>query len=273
MNKDLTVYIPTCDANVFVLKYFQYFLNKYWGNQVRVKILGFTPPRFKLNDNFEFISLDSEQKRGAKGWSNYLIDYFKSIKDEFFVLGIDDFMIVREVNLRSLEACCSLIHQDDHVGRVDLQPSLVKGREPRFLSPYKPVNGVEFIKLSQLGPYQNAGAFSIWRREWFLKNIKHNWSPWDWEIKGSILAMNDGFWVVGAEKLWPIKKIELLSSQWPRFINSTGIRHNDLEVMRKMVEPTDGAQIFKDIHEPWFGLNSAHGWLYKNNDPNVIDYD
>ena len=70
-----TLYIPTCDSNSFVLKYFQYFFNKYWGNHINVKILGFNKPNVKFDKNIEFISLGTEQIGGANGWSNYLIDF------------------------------------------------------------------------------------------------------------------------------------------------------------------------------------------------------
>ena len=79
MNK-LNVYISTCDSNQFIIKYFQHFFNKYWSKDINVKILGFTQPNFKLENNFEFISMGKEQVGGAKGWTNYLIDFFSSIK-------------------------------------------------------------------------------------------------------------------------------------------------------------------------------------------------
>ena len=261
--KDLTVYITTCDANIFVTKYFQYFFNKYWGKDFKVKILGFKKPDFKLEDNFEFVSIGKEQVGGAKGWSNYLIDYFSNIEDEFFIFGIDDFIVAREIDRESLNVCRKLMN--DKIGRIDLQPSLQYARDPKDVSPYKVVDGVEFLQLVQSSDknlYQNAGAFSIWNRKWFLKNIKRNWSPWDWEVSGSRLANNDGYLVLGVKNKWPVRKLELLSGRaWPGVLNVTGVRDNDLEIMKELQEDSDTVKEFKKITNGYGYNRIGSNWL------------
>jgi hypothetical protein len=262
--KDLTVYITTCDANIFITKYFQYFFNKYWSKDSKVKILGFNEPDFELSPNFEFVSIGEEQKGGAKGWSNYLIDYFSQIEDEFFIFGIDDFIVSREVDMESLEVCIDLM--DKSIGRIDLQPSLQYARDPKFVTPYKVIDGVKFLQLAQSGGafdlYQNSGAFSIWNRKWFLKNIKRDWSPWDWEIKGSQMANNDGYLVLGVEDRWPVKKLELLSGRaWPGVINTTGIRSNDLEEMKNLRKESDRIKKFENITKGYGYNRVGPKWL------------
>lgn len=255
MNKDLTVYIGTCDSNMFVLKYFQYFFNKYWGKHIKVKILGFNPPDFKLDENIEFISLGTEQVNGAKGWSNYLIDYFNTIDDEFFIFGIDDFMIARPVDEELYQTCKKLLN--DKIGRIDLQP-LQYARDSRFLKPYTTIDGVNFIVMNQSGNgqclYQNAGAFSIWNRKWFLKNIRRDWSPWDWEVTGSQLAENDGYNVIGSVDRWVIRKLELISNAgWPGLINTRGLREVDINEMEKLKNPNDRVTQFQNIMDERWG--------------------
>jgi len=262
--KDLTVYITTCDANIFITKYFQYFFNKYWSKDFKVKILGFNQPDFELAPNFEFVSIGKEQKGGSKGWSNYIIDYFSQIKDEFFIFGIDDFIVSREVDIESLKVCIDLM--DKSIGRIDLQPSLQYARDPKFVSEHKVVDGIKFLKLAQSGGafelYQNSGAFSIWNREWFLKNIQRNWSPWDWEITGSKMANNDGYLVLGVKDRWPVKKLELLSGRaWPGVINTTGIRSIDLTEMKKLQKESDRVKEFKNITERYGYNRIGPNWL------------
>ena len=75
----MRVIIPTCDPHLFVLKGFSYCFNKYWGEDFKVTILGFSKPDFELPDNFEFVSMADEQVGKAKGWSNYVIEYIESI--------------------------------------------------------------------------------------------------------------------------------------------------------------------------------------------------
>jgi len=253
----MNVYIPTCDANIFVIKYFQYFFNKYWDDNTNVKILGFNPPNFKLDKNFEFISLGDKQENGAKGWSNYLIDFFETIDDEFFIFGIDDFMVARPVDRKLLEMCKKEIMTDDSIGRVDLQCSLQYARSRKDVSPHKIVDGVGFLKLKQSGHgrdiYRVGGAFSIWRKSWFLKNMKRDWSPWDWELKGSKLSENDGYEVIGTFNRWAVKKVEMLSGHWGDIMNVRALREEDIQKMKEMVDDKDRVTTFHKIMDDKWG--------------------
>jgi hypothetical protein len=262
MSKQLTVYIPTCDPNIFVLKYFQYFFNKYWDGNMKVKVLGFRNQDFDLYDNFEFISLDSSQKGGASGWSNYMIDYFTSIDDEKFIFGIEDFAVARPVDQLALETCLSSL--DNDVGRVDLQCSLQFARHPLEVNPYGSKNGIELLELKQNGSYRIAGAFSAWNKSWFLKNMMRDWSPWDWEIKGSYLSINDGFKVLGTKDRWAIKKIEMISDKaWPGVINTHGLRSSDVEEMKKMSSRFDRVTEMREVTGEQWGYHEYCGpnWL------------
>ena len=262
---ELNVYIPTCDANMFIVKYFQYFFNKYWGKHMKVKILGFNPPDFELDDNFEFISLGPEQLGGAKGWTNHLLDFFEKIDDEYFVFGLDDFMISRPVDLDLFETCKQLLN--DKIGRIDLQPSLQYARGPEQVEFYTELNNVKFLSLRSphIGStdYHIASAFSIWNRKWFLKNMKRNWSPWDWELIGSSSLM-DGKnepKVIGSVDRWAVKKLEVLSGRWGELINIRGIRNEDLEEIKKLTNPTDRIKNFVPImDEQWYYSVPGGNW-------------
>jgi hypothetical protein len=254
---ELNVYIPTCDANIFVVKYFQYFFNKYWGKHMKVKILGFNPPDFELDENFEFISMGSEQVGGAKGWTNHLLDFFEKIEDEYFVFGLDDFMISRPVDLELFKTCKELL--SDKIGRIDLQPSLQYARRKDQVNFYAEKNGVQFLSLRSPQPggsdYHIASAFSIWNKKWFLKNMKRNWSPWDWELTGSssLQGGDSEPKVIGSVDRWTIKKLEVLSSRWGDLINIRGIRKEDVEEMKKLSKPTDRIKNFIPIMDnQWY---------------------
>lgn len=266
MQEELTLYITTCDPNIFIIKYFQYFFNKYWNSSMKVKILGFNQPDFELNDNFEFVSLGPEQVNGAKGWSNYIIDYFQQINENYFIFGIDDFMIARPVDVEVYETAKHLI--DTKIGRIDLQCSMQYARNPKHTKHYITKNGIQFLQLNQSGYgenlYQNSGAFSIWNKKYFLKNMKRDWSPWDWELKGSKLAEFDGFKVVGSSDRWAIKKLELLSNNgWPNVINTTGLRAFDIAEMEKLRDPKDRVTQFVNVQDKRWGYEQYCGekWL------------
>ena len=248
----MKIYISTYDDNEFFLKYFQYFFNKYWGSHMSVVFLGFKKPDITLDENFTFVSLSNKREGGVNNWSTYLMDYFSSIDDEYFIFGLDDFLIVREVNLELFNSCVEIM--DKTIGRIDLQP-LQHARDKKYLSHYKTHNGFEFIKLSQKGNkgdnlYRASCAFSIWNKEWFLKTLKKNWSPWDWEIQSNDGRHdNDSFDVVATKDQWCIRKTEGLSERWAGKINVKAIREEDKENMRKLMLPTDRITTFFNNNE------------------------
>ena len=172
-------------------------------------------------------------------------------------------MISRPVDIEVFETCLSLL--DEKVGRIDLQPSLQYARDSNFVKPYTEKNGIKFLSLVDSGRgtnlYQNAAAFSIWNREWFLKNIRRDWSPWDWEITGSMsLADGDGYNVIGSVDRWAIRKMEVLSSQWPGIINVRGIRKEDIEEMKKLQSEDDRVKNFIPIMDDEWYYDIPGGW-------------
>jgi len=235
---NLNVYIPTCDSHLFAIEGFAYFFNKYWGDDFNVKVLGFSKPDFNLPSNFEFISLGNQQIGGAKGWSNYLIDFFESIDDEHFIFGIDDFYMARPFDRELYE---TLLKEtvDEKVGRIDLQPSIQHGRNPEDVSVYKEFHDFKILELRQKSVtsfiYRITGQFSIWNRKYFLKNLQRDWSPHDWEIIGGKLAEDDGYKILGSADKWCVKKIELISDkQYPNKLNVLGMREEDKRVVREL---------------------------------------
>ena len=73
---ELNMYIPIRDETSFMIKYYQYLFNKYWGNHVHVYFLGYKPPEFKLDNNIHFISLADKREANPKAWSKPIIEFF-----------------------------------------------------------------------------------------------------------------------------------------------------------------------------------------------------
>ena len=249
----MNIYIATYDANIFIMKYYQYFFNKYWDKDTDVKILGFNPPNFKLEKNFEFISLGDKQINGPQGWSNHLRNFFENIDDEHFIFGLDDYMVAREVNHKILNVCKNEITSNKNVGRVDLQCSLRYARSRADVLPYKVIDGVRFLKLkhdidiySRL-IYKITCAYSIWRRDYFLDYLWKDASPWEFEELGSAAAQNNKREVIGTFDDWAVKQIELLSDKWPNIINIRGLRSDDVKAIKKLQHKKDRIKQFQKV--------------------------
>jgi hypothetical protein len=250
MNKNLKVYIATSDSNIFIIKYFQYFFNKYFSNKYQVKILGFSKPKFKLEKNFKFVSLAPKQIGGVDKWSDYIINYFEDLTEKFFIFGIDDFMIVRPVDFKVLNTS-EILMKKFNLGRVDLQP-VQYAKNTFMFKKFKYCDDIQFKEIKKKfflsKTYLATGAFSIWKRKFFLKSLEKNMSPWKWEIYGTKKLQKEKEKVVCSWNISAIKKIELLSNKsWPGYINTKGIRKEDVNHMKKLVNQNDRIKKFKEI--------------------------
>ena len=196
----MKVYIPTSDPSNHILKIFAYFFNKYWSEDVEVKFLGFKDPQVELPDNFEFISLASEQKGGVQQWSTYLREFFQSIDDEFFIFACDDHLLVRPVDQKLFEEVKWTAINLNNVGRFDLTASIQHAQERKgSVFPYKENRTV--LELAQYSSgkfiYRITGQWSIWNRQYFLRYMQPGWRPADWEIVGGRMAEGDGWKILG----------------------------------------------------------------------------
>tara|TARA_B100000989_G_scaffold298905_1_gene290918 strand:- start:15788 stop:16600 length:813 start_codon:yes stop_codon:yes gene_type:complete len=258
-----TIYIATCDKNNFILKYNIYFFEKYCGKKFKLVILGFRKPNIKFKKNIKFKSLGKRQIGGVKKWSNYLIKFFKKINDNYIIFGLDDFLIVRPVDIKVFEQSINLLNPE--IGRIDLQP-MQYARQKKLFNFYNKKNGIKFYELRKNFLFQNtygiSAAFSIWDRSWFLKYLKKDMTPWEWEIKGSKNVRFDKKKIICSWNRYAFKKVEMLSDNvWPGYLNINGIRKKDIFNLNKLKNKNDRVLKFKRIS----GLKSGYQELAGKN--------
>ena len=81
MTKNLNIYISTSNKYIHLIKPFQYLFNKFWSDKQKVTILGYEEPKFKLEDNFNFISLGKQTT--INDWCSDLSNFLESIDDDY----------------------------------------------------------------------------------------------------------------------------------------------------------------------------------------------
>ena len=79
----VNIYISTSNKYIHLIKPFQYLFNKFWSGKQNVTILGYEEPKFKLEDNFDFISLGKQTT--IDDWCIDLKNFFESIDDDYFI--------------------------------------------------------------------------------------------------------------------------------------------------------------------------------------------
>ena len=191
----MKIYVSTSDNYLSLIKIFQFLFNRYWSTEQEVVVLGYKEPDFKLEKNFSFHSM-GQSRYTPNEWGTDLKKYFESVEDEHFILIFEDNFIVRPVNFNLFSSIKKLLNDD--VGRFCINNTIEKSRGyVGTTSCVGSVGGVDLLECTQTSQYRLSGMPSIWNRKYFLKYLQNEWSPWDWEIKGSELAKNDNYKILG----------------------------------------------------------------------------
>tara|TARA_Y100001970_G_C14246597_1_gene868709 strand:- start:2100 stop:2849 length:750 start_codon:yes stop_codon:yes gene_type:complete len=214
---EIPFYISTNNKHMRCLEVFVEIFNFFLPNQ-KLNILGYDNPDFKLSDNCNFISMG---KQGSVNeWSTDLGKYFMDCKDKYFIYGTEDTFFYKQPNIEFINYLIKLIKENKDVGRINLVDGTESDNCTLENSPHYRVDLLsEFDssswgkwKLYQQNKYSDFAIttqFSIWDRNYFLKYMKPNRTPWEFEGKGSLEAMSDmDYRVLMVDENFPINKKE-----------------------------------------------------------------
>jgi hypothetical protein len=173
-------------------------LNKYWPNQ-DITILGYEKVKELKNlpSNISVVCLGEEKKYG-ESWTNALIPYFRNTSEDYFTLILEDTILMKEINLEHINILENQIrlgsaHKAMIGGGLPLSPTTVavdtKGRNFKIFD-----QGIRY--RASLHP-------SIWRKEYFLKYLKPNMTPWHFELQNDFEAAFDGAIQINADYNFP----------------------------------------------------------------------
>jgi hypothetical protein len=190
--KDLTLYIPTCDSYLFLVKPYTFLFNKFWNRPQKVVYLGYDKPKCDLPDNFDFITIGNDDD--LKNWSSDLINFFNSIDDEHFMVCTDDLFLVDYTNFEVYDKLLKYL-DNPKVGRINVSRDTVNRPHKDFDTS----EGLTIIEAKQSADYRISLSLSIWRRDYFLKNLKPGQTPWQFEGDIGQCGQHDGYHILGTK--------------------------------------------------------------------------
>tara|TARA_R110001599_G_scaffold78258_1_gene212863 strand:+ start:37 stop:735 length:699 start_codon:yes stop_codon:yes gene_type:complete len=190
----MKIYISTSDRYTALIEPFAFLFNKFWSSDQQVVILGYTKPDCKLPENFEFISMGIS-RNDPKEWSTDLRKYFQSIDDEWFIYGTEDMFLVYPVDFNSLNKLKT--YMKPGVGRINITNDVCR-KDCSILED-------NVVELTQTADYRISCIYSIWNREYMLKYLQPEMTPWEFEIDGSIATNNDGYQILGLNSDFPVQ--------------------------------------------------------------------
>jgi len=184
--KNITILISSHSNAYDIWHITSHFLDKYFKGELKI-YLGANG-----EDKKEFCPKDwiYINKGEDKSFSKSLKSYLDEIEDEYFILMLDDFIILEEVNNSLIKKAFDFIMENKGV-YLRLKPN-PKGDKKidKYFSQIDVKNQVPYITSLQM---------TIWRKDFLEKLLEYDFNPWEFEIKAGktkeALEHNDKFFV------------------------------------------------------------------------------
>lgn len=226
------VVVMTSDKYLDALRPYAYLLNKYWKPNPQVVVAGFSKPKFKLPENFTFLSLGRFQDYPFKRWSNAFIKLLHTIEDEAFVLMLEDYWITREVNSEAMRILYDYIMQFKYVMKMDVCGERLYASHADLN--YGTVRYLDLVKSMPGSPYHMSLITGIWRREHLLRHIIPDESPHDVEVIGTTRVSHDQNVIVLGTRQWPLRHTLAFRAADSNSLLLDEIAEHDVDDMKKM---------------------------------------
>ena len=163
-----------------------------------------------LPPELEVTYLNYEGK--TEKWSEYLADYLSQLIDEVIVFSLDDYLINAPIDQRKWERALELIKDKDVVC-----VKLCSNTEEEF---------VEYPITTQ---------YCLWKREFLIEILKQTTTPWDFEMRGSILFKQMKDKKVLLETCLSYYTNSSISSRWMG-IDLKGLNDEDKKEFKKLCD-------------------------------------
>jgi len=174
----LPVVVITSDKYLWAMQPFSYLFNIYWSSLQPVTVGCFQKPLFKLPPNFNIVQIDS-QNYPANRWSDGLIKLLKTVDGEHFVFLLEDYFLIRTVDVAGVSACHEYVRTRPDVLRIDLTADRL------YAGGMFDVEGwghYDIIETPNATPYQMSTQAGIWNKRLFLELLVPNKSAWEVEL-------------------------------------------------------------------------------------------
>jgi len=181
----MRILITTIDQYLHLLVPTATLFNRYWPGQ-DVTILGFDdsnlPP---LPDNFNYVSLGKQSDFG-RYWTSPLIPYIDELEEDYFVVMCGDMLITDHVDAKDVQLL------EDEIKTGNAAKALLDTHLSAYTAEYK--EGIR--EVLPAAPYRTTLHPSIWRKEYFKRYLKPNFTIWDFEVKNMPESKHDGATII-----------------------------------------------------------------------------
>ncbi len=168
----IPTYVLTNDNHIWLMRGFAYLWDKYCGEEF-TGCYGNILPNFPLYAKSQYWPLGQFP---ANQWSDSLIEMMDIIRDDYFILMLEDYWLYDYVDFDKITALQDLMTDD--ILRID-----ISGNRASYKAAYEIAPGI--VETPPKTPYQMSFQAAIWHKENLRKVLRKGESPWEAEINGS----------------------------------------------------------------------------------------
>jgi hypothetical protein len=173
---NLTTIVGTCDSYLDLIPGFSILYERYFEPNIETLIVSETEnldiPKYK------FIT------PGKKQWGERIIQAISETKTEYVFFVLDDYYLSQLLTNEYIEYLLKFM-DNRKVNKIMLSPV------PDFAK-YEYLESINTMhKMSPTSPWLTSVQPAIWRKSELLKFLKPEYTPWNFEVKGSELAKNN----------------------------------------------------------------------------------
>lgn len=178
----MSILIPSCDKYSDTWKPFFDIFFKKWSDCPYDIYLGVNNCEF-FYENVKTIRVGKDN-----GWGDGIIKMLNAVPDSHVMIIFDDLFIIENINQRRIEQLFEfMIEKDADCMRLNTAPI-----------PSRIYNKEKCIgRIRKYDPYCISAQVAIWKKEVLLNIIKPDYSPWDFEFKGSKSERTDNHLLLG----------------------------------------------------------------------------
>ena len=160
----------------------------------------------------KFVSLKDVQD-WVKNWSKDLHEYISTLKDEYVIFALDDYLMKGKLDKKRYKKALKKIGGETVAVRLcSTDPEMINR-----------------------GEYTVTTQYTIWNREVLLEILAGVNTPWEFEIQGSSNFNNAGYKVYGEEvPILPYQESSALSPSFNR-LNLTELSKEDKDIVNNLV--------------------------------------
>ena len=224
----LSIFVPSCDKYSDVWKPFFDIFFQEWKKCPYDIYLGNNCCDF-LYEGVHTISIGDD-----KGWGDGVIKMLQAVPTQYVLMIFDDLFIINNIDQDRIENLFSfMIEHNADCMRLNTAPIPSKR--------YDKANKIGQIR--KCDPYCISAQVAIWKKETLLSLIKPNYTPWDFEFKGSKDEYKNNHLLLGVYNPAIITLNMIEKGKWQRssieYFETQGM-HIDLssrEVINNLVFP------------------------------------